>query len=174
MVHYTASLLENVSVLLTHTARVSNVHFRVQIFLCFFNAVLVINITGLLVFHIFLCLKKDFEHVLTTTLVRMTEHCQCLKCFWIVLFVAPCDWNRSSSKFGGRLNGLSMTFFAVCSVLTQPLSFLLSISAFSNSRAKHSRSSTRAIHSLVFVSATSLTSSNSFFNVSTCLLQDSR
>ena len=81
MVHYTASPLENVSVPLTHTARVSNVHFRVIIFLCFFNPVLMINITGLLVFHDFLCLKNDFEHVLTTTLVRMTEHCQRFEMF---------------------------------------------------------------------------------------------
>ena len=84
MVHYTASLLENLSVPLTHTARVSNIHFRVHIFLCFFNPVLVINFTGLLVFHNFLCLMNDFEHVLTTTLVRMTEHCHCF-----VMFVAP-------------------------------------------------------------------------------------
>ena len=76
IVHYTASLLENIRVPLTHTARVSDVHFRVHIFLCFFNPVLVINITGLLVFHNFLCLKNDLEHVLTTTLVRMTEHSQ--------------------------------------------------------------------------------------------------
>ena len=81
MVHYTASLLDNVSVQLTHIARVLNVHFRVHIFLCFFNPVLVINITGLLVFHNFLCLKNDFEHVFTTTLVRMTEHCQCFEMF---------------------------------------------------------------------------------------------
>ena len=67
-----------------------------------------------------------------------------------------------------------MTFIEVCSVFTLPLSFLLSISAFSNSRAKHSRSSTRAIHSLDFFSSTIVTSSNSFFNVSTCLLQDPR
>ena len=76
MVQYTASLLENVSFPLTHTERISNVHFRVHIFLCFFNPVLVINISGLLVFQNFLCLKNDFEHVLTTTHVRMTEHCQ--------------------------------------------------------------------------------------------------
>ena len=81
MVHYTASLLENVSVPLTHTARVSNLHFGVHIFLCFFNAVLVKNITGLLVFHNFLCFKNDFEHVLTTIQVRMAEHCQRFEMF---------------------------------------------------------------------------------------------
>ena len=81
MIHYYASPLENVSVPLTHTARVSNVHFRVHILLCFYNAVLVINITGLLVFHNFLCLKNNFEHVLTTTLVRMTELCQRFEMF---------------------------------------------------------------------------------------------
>ena len=80
MVQYTASLLDNVSVPLTHKARVSNVHFRVHIFLCFCNPVLAINITGLLVFHNFLCLKND-EHVFTTTLVRMTEHCQRFEMF---------------------------------------------------------------------------------------------
>ena len=81
MVHNTASLLENVSVPLTHTVRVSNVHFRVHIFLCFFNPVLVLNMKGLLVFHNFLCLKNDFEHVLMTNLVRMTEHCQRFEMF---------------------------------------------------------------------------------------------
>ena len=96
LVHYTASLLDNVSVPLTHTARVSNVHFRVHIFLCFFNPVLVIKIMDLLVFHIFLCLKNDFE--LTTTLVRMTEDCQRFEMFLdsTGCGVAPCGRNRSS------------------------------------------------------------------------------
>ena len=67
-----------------------------------------------------------------------------------------------------------MTFFEVCSLLTLLLSFVISISAFSISRAKHSRSSTRVIHSLVFVSVSFVTSSNSFFKTPTCLLQDYR
>ena len=96
MVHYTASLLENVSVPLTHTPRVSNVHFRVHIFLCFFKPVFLINITGLLVFHNFLCLKNDFEHVLTTALVWVTEHCQHFEMFLDSNGCGPCGRNKSS------------------------------------------------------------------------------
>ena len=38
----------------THSqAKISQVHFRVHIFLCFFNPVHLINITSLLIFHNF-------------------------------------------------------------------------------------------------------------------------
>ena len=59
-------------------------------------------------------------------------------------------------------------------VFTPLLRFLTSSSAFSSSRAKHFRSSKSATHSFVLFSALFLASSKSLFNISNCLLQDSR
>ena len=62
-------------------ARVSIFLFRVHVFLWYFNPVLVINITGLLVFHNFFCMSNNFGKVLPTTPVWMTEHCQHFEMF---------------------------------------------------------------------------------------------
>ena len=81
---------------------------------------------------------------------------------------------RDNKTEGETLIEVWMNLFEVCSVVTLLLSFLISSSAFSNSRAKHYRSFTRAITSLVFVLTTFVTSSSSFFNISTCILQFSK
>ena len=66
----------------THSqARVSKVHFRVHLFFWFFNPVFVINYMGLLLFHNFFRLKNNFEKVVPTRPVRMTEHCQHFEMF---------------------------------------------------------------------------------------------
>ena len=123
-------------------------------------------------------LKKLFPSIL----VRIIEHSQHFEMFMDSTGFAHCGRNRSSKKFGGRLSGLCaliassllwIIFFEICSVLTLRFTFLISMSAFSDYRAKHSCSSTRAIHSLVFVYATFVNSSNSFLSISTSLLQDS-
>ena len=79
-------------------ARVSKVHFRVHIF-CFLNPALVINITGLLIFQNLLCLKNNFEQVLPTTLVRMTEHCQRFEMFLISTGCGPLWQVKKLIKF---------------------------------------------------------------------------
>ena len=57
----------------THSqAKVSKVHFRDHILFCFFNPVIVINITGLFVFYNIFRLKNYFEKVLPTIFVRIS------------------------------------------------------------------------------------------------------
>ena len=131
---------------------------------------------------LFAC-KTNLKRSSRPPLSRWYSNDKVWNCFRIVVNVATWGRNRSSYRFGGRLKALCafiaynllwMTFPDVCSVFNLVLNFLMSFPAFFSTRAKHSRSSTRAKDALALVSAWFLASSNSLFNNSICLLQDSQ